>query len=189
MLDALTVARGNVKEYGDDLAVVASPKGRYAYLLIAAPIFLMVLAAEIGVVYKSITLEDYNATLMVHLLFSGIALLFGYLSFSNLKALIQLNEVLLLPEKGKILLRRERSKKVVSEHSIDDIQLQGEKVLWDNAVNYTKFFTIFDTRSNKQIFSIRPGTNAVNSAGACNELEEFFNQVMRPEKGKRVKEG
>lgn len=184
MPDNLTVARANVKEYGDDLAVVASPKGRYAYLLIAAPIFLFVLAAEIEIVYKSITIEDYNATLTVQLLFSGIASLFGYLSFSNLKALIQLNEVLLFPAKRKIVLRRERSKKVVSEHSIDDIQLEGEKVLWDNAVNYTKFFTIYDTRSNKQIFSIRPGTNALNSAGACNELEEFFNAVMRPEKRK-----
>lgn len=184
MLDTLTVARANLKEYGDNFAVVASPKGRYAYSLITAPIFLMAVVAEIGVVYKTITLEDYSATLTVHLLFSGIALLFGYLSFSNLKALIQLNEVLLLPEKRKIVLRRERSKKVVSEHSIDDIRLEGEKVLWDNAVNYTKFFTIYDTRSNKQIFSIRPGTNAVNSAGACNELEEFFNEVMRPEKRK-----
>ncbi len=180
MLDMLTVAHDNVKEHNEYYAIRVSPNGRYSYVLIMGGLFLSVFSAEIAVIYKTWTDADYNSALTMHVLFSITALLFGYLAFSNLKSLFQLNEVLLVPEERKIILRRERSKKVVSEHSVDDIEINRERVMWEDNMQSSKWFTLYDKRLQKQIFSIRPGEKQSDDAPACRELEEFYRTVMNP---------
>ena len=130
-----------------------------------------------------ISQENFDFDIWGHLVLGGFTLLTGYLTFSNLKALIQLTEVLLVPEEQKIIVRRERSKKVVSEHSINDIEIKGQDVQHEEMYRSPmKWFTLYDKKLNKQIFSIRPGQSQTDGGMACGELKEFFNAVMYPQK-------
>lgn len=168
----------NVRDYGGSLAIMAPKKGRLLPLLISGFVFISLLSVHLTFVYGMLwRAKQYDLTGVV--LIGVAAVGFGVMFFYYLRSLLSINEVLLLPDQQKIVLRRERSKRVVSEHSIDDIEVRTQDVQHeDMSRTPMTWFTLFDTNRRKQIFAIRP-TGQGGEAMAVGDLEEFFNDVMR----------
>jgi hypothetical protein len=173
----------NVKQDGDHYAIVATGKGRLTPLLWITPLFLIIAFAAVRMLYNEIVDPTYSHSIAGYLMIIGGTALFGYLTFSMLISLIRVTEVVLVPEKRTIVVRRERTKRVVSEHAADDIEIRHERVRHEDPSRTSRmhWFTLYDTRREKEIFSIRPGEYEDLDAQSVNELEEFFKAVMYPQ--------
>lgn len=169
--------------YGDYYAIIASPGfKRYAALSLLVPIFFVCTIAVVWHIRNELIDPVYSVQISFLIFVYSVFFFFGFLTFINLKNILAITEVLLVPEERKIIIRRERSKKVVSEHSVDDIKFQHERVSQeDPSTPGMYWFTLYDTKLKKHIFSIRPGESQSDDAMAVGELEEFFNEIMHPE--------
>jgi len=179
MIDMLSTAAGNVYKEGDSYILNANRSGRLIYLFLTAPFFLLFLYVTCYRVYNDIIDRYFDIASYVIMVAAGA--LFGYMSISYLIQLINIKELVLIPTEKKVQVRLERNKKVVSEHSRDDISLSKQRVSHEEPYRASmKWFTVFDTTSSKQLFCIRPGTRETDGM-AVEELTEFFTAVMYPE--------
>ncbi len=168
----------NVKQYCGSFAIAAPRKGRISATIGVGLVFILLLGGS-GALLMRMLLDEIIAAdyFGISILLVG-TVIFGIMFYKFFKDLIMTTEVLLLPEDQKIVIRRERNKKVVSEHSIDDIEVKIEKVYHeDPGRSPMRWFTLFDTNRQKQIFAVR-------TAGDCGEaydtaeLRDFFWEVM-----------
>lgn len=179
MVDIPFGIKDNVRQYGDHVAIVAPQKGRVLPVMLMSALFLFLLWACIGGGQRILSEGPAKNDAVMMSIFVVSMLVTGFITFSWIRQFLLLNEVLLLPEERKIVLRRERTKKVVAEHLFDDIELQDEKVHHeDMSRNPMIWFTLYDIRLQKQIFAIRP-TGQGGDGMAVGELKEFFTNVMR----------
>lgn len=180
MIDTLSTATGNAYREDSYYVLNANKNGRLVYLFLTAPFFLLFLHVTIFRFYNDIIAKDFD--LASYLVMVGGASLFGYMSISYLIQLINIKELVLLPDEKKVQVRLERNKKVVSEHSRDNISLTKQRVSHEEPYRASmQWFTVFDTSTNKQLFCIRPGTRHTDRM-AIEELTDFFHAVMYPEK-------
>jgi hypothetical protein len=170
----------NIRQYGDHVAIVAPQKGRLLPVMLMSALFLFLLWACIGGLQRIVSEGPAKSDAVMMSVFVVSMLVTGFVTFSWIRQFLLLNEVLLLPEERKIVLRRERTKKVVAEHAIDDVELRDEKAHHeDMSRNPMIWFTLYDTRLQRQIFAIRP-TGQGGDGMAVGELKEYFREVMRP---------
>ncbi|MBD3345018.1 MAG: hypothetical protein GF401_08150 [Chitinivibrionales bacterium] len=167
----------NIKEYEDCLAIKAPEKGRLWPILISGAIFALTFYSLTITIYRSINnIIEFNIASIA--VMGIIAAAFGFVFIKFLYDLKTTTEVLLFPDQQKIVLRRERTKRVISEHSIDDIEIKVENVHHeDPSRTPMRWFTLFDTNRQKQIFAVRTagqGGETIDTA----TLIDFFNEVM-----------
>ncbi len=178
MVDITLNIEQNVKFYDQRFAIVAPRNGRIGPLVLACLFFVLMSAGTVSLVLgmptENIAPIDYAGVSI----FGIGAIISGLMFYNFLKSYFFAYEALLLPEQQKIVLRRERTKKVVSEHPIDDIEVRIESVHHeDPSRTPMRWFTLFDTNRQKQIFAVRtagPGGETYDTA----ELKEFFYEVM-----------
>ncbi len=160
----------NCVRKSDGFIIKAPEKNRYLPIVIG---FIMTAIAIFGLIYGI-----YDNDTVKILMAMGMLVLFGLMGIHAVLQIFNIPEILLLPEKKKIILRSERTKKVISEHPIDDIEVRIESVHHeDPSRTPMRWFTLFDTNRQKQIFAVRtagPGGETYDTA----ELKEFFYEVM-----------
>jgi hypothetical protein len=182
MIDILSTAAGNVYSEGNCFIINANKNGRFLYLFLTTPFFLLALFGLPYRIYIDIVDPESGLEILSYLFLFFLLSLFGYMSISYLIQLINIKELVLIPTEKKVQVRLERNKKIVSEHSRDNISLTKQRVSHEEPYRASmKWFTVFDTSTNKQLFCIRPGTRETDGM-AVEELTEFFNAVMYPEK-------
>ena len=129
MIDIPLSAKENIKKYENCFAIGIASNGRWNYSLFTMFFFILLFVGFLSLMDRIITVEFYIDDLYgLTLEFIG-ASLFGYMSLTSIWYLIQLPEVLLYPKQKKIVIRRERDKKIISEHSIDNIEHRVDKVM------------------------------------------------------------
>jgi len=182
MIDRLSTAAENVYESDGRYVVQANKKGRLVYPSLVGPLFFLFLYTLIFIIREQFIDPDYNATAVTWITLTLPNLIFGYMFITYIVQLINIKELVLIPDEKKVQVRLERNKKVVSEHSRDNISLTKQRVSHEEPYRASmQWFTVFDTSTNKQLFCIRPGTRHTDRM-AIEELTDFFHAVMYPEK-------
>lgn len=181
MLDMLGTAKNNVYENSGAFIIHANRGGRYLYLALTSLFFLISLAAVVSDIARLISPDRKFSGIGGFVFVGGICAVFGYMSISYLIHLINIKELVLLPNQNKVQVRLERNKKVISEHSADNVALTKDRVEHEEPYRASmKWFTVYDTISKEQLISIRPGNRDTDGI-AVEELTEFFQSVMNSE--------
>ncbi len=178
MIELLSAAQDNAYEHTGSYVIHANRRGRFPYLILTTFFFLLILAGLLVNLWRLITERD-GLNVMGFLVFGSICAVFGYMSISYLIQLINIKELVLLPDQGKVQVRLERNKKVVSEHPIGNVSFTKDRVEHEEPYRASmKWFTLYDTKMKEQLISIRPGNRDTDGI-AVEELTEFFQSVMR----------
>jgi hypothetical protein len=177
------VARQHVLKYGEHHAFLsACASDYYSPLLIAGGLFL-VFAYFVGeIVYKQITVPSYSVTIGYLLFFSISFLVFGFLALVILKRVVLITELLLIPKQRKVIIRRARSKKVLSEHCIDNIALSSAAQRDKHPLlEVSYWFTLYDIKTNALLFAIYSDDEMGIGSIGYGELNDLYKQIMYPE--------
>lgn len=171
-----TLVEKNIIKHDDCLAITATQSSwlrEWAAALITGTVFLMIV---IGVLTAFIVRDELQSVDYVFAIVMGVfAIISGYMTYIYAHANLFYSEVLLYPKHKKIVLREMRTKKIKSEHAIENIEIQTDRVMHSDPARLPMaWFTIYDTKLDKKIFSIRPESII--------DLEEFFYEEMAIEK-------
>ncbi|MDG5814615.1 hypothetical protein QA601_05980 [Chitinispirillales bacterium ANBcel5] len=188
MIDIPNNIRSVIRQYDEGVAIIA-PKGIPYTLFLSLPLFVLASYVLVHIFPEYLTGEsnDYVSLIII----ASAAILFGYFSHCTIMGeIIVLPQVLLLPEKQKIVLRSGRTKRVISEHLIEHVTLKrGDCILQEGCRPSLTLFTLHDTRLNKEIFSIRTSGYMFKEISYLT-LVDFYYEVMGledPEKKKYEK--
>lgn len=177
MTDPHFEVTNNIKSYDQHLAIVTPKRGRLLPVVAMGAFLLLLLYLMLRTIYR-VSMTGWNEGDPVFLVIvGGFAILIGILFYRKVSALVSAPEALLLPEERKIVIRRERTKEIVSEHAVEDIEVRKHDAYHEASSSKTRpWFVLYDTKRGKQVFAIRPAGEGGKAAG---ELERVFGEVMR----------
>jgi hypothetical protein len=165
--------------FSDDHYIIAAPHGGRIWPIMGVGALFLTTAYYFVKAWfdwsgEQLTSNDYAGIVVI----GCIATASGIMFFRFIINLLTVPEAHLLPEQRKIIIRSARTQKLLSEHSIDDIEVRIESVHHeDPSRTPMRWFTLFDTNRQKQIFAVRTAGHGGETYDTA-ELKEFFYEVM-----------